>query len=102
MLLISTEAQYANSLKKIVIPLRYQNFQPSGWLGLIVKPLLHYNVETRVYLRSNLPKILEAVEIGVMKYSNKGIITETIIVFSLFVTVSLFCTSVGTFADNLI
>ena len=76
MFLISPEAQYAKSLKKTVIPLRYQNFQPSGWLGLMVKPLLYYNVETRVDLISNMPRILEAVARGVRGYREKGKSTD--------------------------
>ena len=76
MLFLSLEAQYSKSLEKTVIPLRYQKFQPSGWLGLMVKPLLYYNVETSVDLRSNLPKILEAVERGVREYRETGIITD--------------------------
>ena len=68
----SPEAQYAKSLKKTLVPLRYQKFSPSGWLGLMVNPLLYYNVETSFELRSNLPRILEAVERGVRGYREKG------------------------------
>ncbi|XP_072045055.1 NLR family CARD domain-containing protein 4-like [Amphiura filiformis] len=56
------EAQYGDYLKKPIIPLKYEEYQPTGWLGLLINPLLYYDVQTDETMMQELPKIVKAVE----------------------------------------
>ncbi|XP_072045127.1 NLR family CARD domain-containing protein 4-like [Amphiura filiformis] len=56
------EAQYGDYLKKPIIPLKYEEYQPTGWLGLLINPLLYYDVQTDETMMQELPKIIKDVE----------------------------------------
>ena len=58
----NTEAQYASHLKKHIIPLKYDDHKPSGWLGLMINSLLYYDVRTEQSLINNLPEIKKALD----------------------------------------
>ena len=58
-----TEAQYASYLNVPIIPLKYEcGFKPRSWLGIIIGPLLYYDVHSSESLMQSLPKIKEAVD----------------------------------------
>ena len=61
-LIIFTEAQYASHLKKHIIPLKYDNHKPSGWLGIMINNLLYYDVRTEQSLMDNFSEIKKAVD----------------------------------------
>ena len=57
-----SEAQYASHLQRHIIPLKYEEYQPTGWLGLMINSLLYYEVQTDELMMKNLPKIIKAIE----------------------------------------
>ncbi|XP_072045722.1 NLR family CARD domain-containing protein 4-like [Amphiura filiformis] len=56
------EAQYGAFLQRRIIPLKYEDYQPTGWLGLMINSLLYYEVHTDEIMMENLPKIIKAIE----------------------------------------
>ena len=57
-----SEAQYAQSLKKNIIPLRYEQYKPTSWLGLMINALLYYDVQSEESMMKNLPAIKRALD----------------------------------------
>ena len=60
------EAQYAANKKKHIVPLKYEDHEPSGWLGIMINALLYYDVSTDAAMLTNLPNIIRALD-------NKGV-----------------------------
>ena len=57
------EAEYATKTNKHIIPLKYEkDFEPTGWLGLLMGSELYYLVHSDEDLMSNLPKIKQALD----------------------------------------
>ncbi|XP_072049656.1 uncharacterized protein [Amphiura filiformis] len=56
------EAQYANILKKHIVPLKYEEYMPTSWLGLMINALLYYDVQTEESMMKNLPSIIRAMD----------------------------------------
>lgn len=55
-----TEAQYASKCQKQIVPLKYENYEPSGWLGFMISQLLYYDVQTDEAMTEHLPSIIRA------------------------------------------
>ncbi|XP_072020954.1 uncharacterized protein [Amphiura filiformis] len=53
------EAQYASFCKKPIVPLKYDDHTPRGWLGILINPLLYHDVRTDSAMMASLPKIKE-------------------------------------------
>ncbi|XP_072026918.1 uncharacterized protein [Amphiura filiformis] len=53
------ELNYADLKKKRLIPLKYDDHNPSGWLGLLIGSLLYYDVRTDEALDDNFDAIVQ-------------------------------------------
>ncbi|XP_072051221.1 uncharacterized protein [Amphiura filiformis] len=56
------ELQYAASERKHIVPLKYEDYKPSNWLGLLINSLLYYEVHTNEAMLKNLPNIIRALD----------------------------------------
>ncbi|XP_072050019.1 uncharacterized protein [Amphiura filiformis] len=53
------EAQYASYQGKEIIPLKFDNHRPDGWLGLLICNLLYHDVRSESAMLENLPNIIK-------------------------------------------
>ncbi|XP_072021542.1 diacylglycerol kinase beta-like [Amphiura filiformis] len=52
------EAQYAKYKSKPIIPLKFDEHRPDGWLGLLICSLLYHDVQSDNAISANLPGII--------------------------------------------
>jgi hypothetical protein len=62
-----TEGEYCYKLKKNIIPLMMEQFQPTEWLGALLGSKLYYPCTTEDEIKRNLPQIIKGIEINVPK-----------------------------------
>ena len=55
-----------------MIPLKYEKYTPTGWLGILVNAHLYYDVQTDESLMKNLPEIIKAIKAVVGDGASKG------------------------------
>ena len=61
-MLLRIEANYADKRKKRFIPLKYEDHDPSGWLGLLIGTLIYYDVSTVEALEKNFEAIVKDIK----------------------------------------
>ena len=57
-----TEAQYARDQGRLIIPLKYEDYRPSGWLGFMINSMLYYDVRTDEAMMESLPSIMKRLD----------------------------------------
>ena len=56
------EATFASSLKKHIIPVRIEDFQFRGWMGVLMSSMLYYDVGPNLCNTSNLENLLSVIK----------------------------------------
>ena len=64
-----SEATYARTKKKTIIPLKFDDYEPSDWLGLIMGSKLYYKVHTDEVLEEVFPNLVR--ELGAKGRTNE-------------------------------
>ena len=58
-----TEAEYAYTLKKRIIPILVEDgYRPDGWLGLLVGTKLYYTCCSDAQIQLQMPEIVKAIK----------------------------------------
>ena len=53
------EAEYAEQRKRRIIPLKYENHDPTGWLGLLIGRLIYHDVRSDEALEKSFEAIMK-------------------------------------------
>ena len=68
----STEAQYAQSCHKLIIPIRVEDHHPSSWLGIAINSLKYHNATTDQEMMQSLPQLIHELDIGGVQRQTTG------------------------------